>query len=59
VNERRKKMEDILHEPMELTNAQLFEVTGGGGCGCDELVSIDAPLVNVTDNNIVVVVALN
>jgi hypothetical protein len=35
-------MEDILREPMELTEAELDEVAGGGGCerscnpcGCD------------------------
>jgi hypothetical protein len=39
-------MEDILHEPVELTEAELDEVAGGcGGCGCGGLnVDIDADI---------------
>jgi hypothetical protein len=43
-------MEDILHEPIELSEVELLEIAGGNG----ELVSIDSVNVNVnvSHNNI-------
>jgi hypothetical protein len=37
-------MEDILSEPVELTEADLHEVAGGGGCGCGPFISVELEL---------------
>jgi hypothetical protein len=39
-------MEDILFEPVELTEADLDEVAGGGGsgCGCGPFISVELEL---------------
>ena len=44
-------MEDILYEPIELSEAELREIAGGGG---GELISVDDVdvNVNVSHNNI-------
>jgi hypothetical protein len=46
-------MEEILREPVELTESELREVAGGGGphCGCDS----DGSLINIEDIKVVVV----
>ena len=47
-------MEDTLREPMELSEAELREIAGGGGCGGGEFISVDDVdvNVNVSHNNI-------
>jgi hypothetical protein len=44
-------MEDVLREPTELSDAELYEIAGGGG---GELISVDDVdvNVNVSHNNI-------
>jgi hypothetical protein len=50
-SERRKMMEDVLHElqePVELSETELHEVAGGGGgcggCGCGPSISLELEL---------------